>query len=106
MVLRDSFCICLLITALIDLDLQSADIENNYLTAPWQEKIWTKAGTKIGKDEGRVFIIVIELYGFKSSGVEFWAFFADQRDEMGFESSIADPDVWIRPVTKPDGEQY
>ena len=25
---------------------------------------------------------------------------------MGFKSSIADPDVLIRPATKPDGEQY
>ena len=25
---------------------------------------------------------------------------------MGFKSIIADPDVWIRPATKPDGEHY
>ena len=25
---------------------------------------------------------------------------------MVFKSSIADPDVWIRPATKADGEQY
>ena len=25
---------------------------------------------------------------------------------MGLKSSIADPDVWIRPVTKADGEHY
>ena len=31
---------------------------------------------------------------------------ANQLDEMEFESSTADPDVWMRPATKPDGEQY
>ena len=25
---------------------------------------------------------------------------------MGFKSSIADPDIWMRPNTKPDGEEY
>ena len=25
---------------------------------------------------------------------------------IGFESSLADPDIWIRAVTKPDGKEY
>ena len=25
---------------------------------------------------------------------------------MGFKSSVADPDVWMRPATKSDGEEY
>ena len=25
---------------------------------------------------------------------------------MGFKSSVADPDFWIRPAVKPDGEEY
>ena len=31
---------------------------------------------------------------------------AERLDEMGFRSSIADPDVWIRPAAKADGEKY
>ena len=27
-------------------------------------------------------------------------------DGMGFKSSHADPDVWLRPAVKPDGEKY
>ena len=46
------------------------------------------------------------MYGLKSAGVSFRAFMANQLDEMEFESSTADPDVWMRPATKPDGEQY
>ena len=36
--------IMLMIAALNDLDLQDADIENTYLTAPCREKIWTRSG--------------------------------------------------------------
>ena len=46
------------------------------------------------------------LYGLKSSGASFRAFLAERLDEMGFRSSIADPDVCIRTVTKPYGDNY
>ena len=29
-----------------------------------------------------------------------------KQDEMGFKSSVADPDVWMRPDVKPDGKEY
>ena len=57
-VLQDSGCICLMILALKNLDIQSVNIENAYLTDPWQEKIWTRAGPEFGKDEGKLFIIL------------------------------------------------
>ena len=46
------------------------------------------------------------FYSLKSSGSAFRAFLVERLDEMGCKSSIADPDVWIRPTTKSDGEQY
>ena len=46
------------------------------------------------------------LYGLKSSGSAFRSFLTARLDEMGFKSSIADPDLWIRHATKPYGEQY
>ena len=57
--------ICLLIAAHNDLDLQSADIENAYLTAPSREKIQTRSGPEFGQDEGKVFIMLMEIYGLK-----------------------------------------
>ena len=30
----------------------------------------------------------------------------ERLDEMGFKSSISDPDIWLRPEVKPYGEQY
>ena len=48
----------------------------------------------------------MELYGLKSSGAEFRVFLSERLNEMGFKSCIAYPDVWIRHVTKADGDQY
>ena len=31
---------------------------------------------------------------------------ADKLDEMRFKSSVADPNVWMRPYVSPDGEEY
>ena len=98
--------IFLLIPALNDLYIHSEDIENFQLKYPCKEKIWTRAGHKFGQDKGKVFITVMEFYGLKSSGAAFREFFAEQLDNIGFKSSIADPDVWIRPTTKAYGENY
>ena len=103
---RDSVRICLLIAALNDLDIESADIENAYLTAPCREKCWTIGGDEFGSEKGSVFIIAKALYGLKSSGTAFRAFLAETLDEIGFKSSEADPDVWMKPAVKPDGEEY
>ena len=46
------------------------------------------------------------MYGLRSSGATFRELLAERLEEMGFKSSIADPDVWIKPATKADGEQY
>ena len=81
-------------------------MENDYLTDTFPEKICMRAGLKFGHDKGKVFIFVKALYGLKSSGVAFRAFIAEQLEEMRLKSSIAYPDVCIRPVTKPYGAQY
>ena len=56
--------------------------------------------------EGKVFILVRSLYGIKSSGAAFREFLSEQLDDMGFKSSIADPDVWMREATKSNGGEY
>ena len=47
---RDLVQTMLMIATLNDLDLQSEDIENAYLTAPCCEKIWTRSGPEFGMD--------------------------------------------------------
>ena len=65
-----------------------------------------EGGIEFGELADEVLIVEKALYSLKSSGAAFRAFLAQTFDKMGFQSSIADPDVWLRPVTKPDGEQY
>ena len=103
---RESVRIMFMVAALNDLEIQSADIENAYLTAPCREKVWTRAGAEFGEEKGKALIIVKALYGLRSSGAAFRAFLAERLDEMGFKSSIADADVWLRPAVKADGEKY
>ena len=105
-VTRDSVRICLLLAALNELDVLSGDIKNTYLTAPCQEKVWTRGGAEFVDEEGQTFIVVKVLYGLKSSGAAFRSHLAEKLDDIGFKSTIADPDVWRRAAIKLDGEAY
>ena len=102
----DSVRICLTIAALNELDILSADVENAYLTAPCKERVWIRAGAEFGELQGKILIVKKALYRLNSSGASFRTFLAEQLDDIGFKSSIADPDVWMRPAVKPDGERY
>ena len=62
---------------------------------------------EFGDMEGELLIVEKALYGLKSSGAAFRSFLAETFDSMGFRSSIADPDIWMRPSVKHDnGEEY
>ena len=65
------------------------------------------AGPKSGSDAGCVMIVVRALYGLKSSGAS-WVAMLAQRSliNIGYKSTRADPEVWIRPAFKPDGFEY
>jgi Reverse transcriptase (RNA-dependent DNA polymerase) len=96
---RDSVRIALTIAVLNDLKIFACDIQNAFLTAPCREKLYTVAGPEFGSDEGKVMIIVRALYGLKSAGATFRAFLGEHSYNLGFRSSKADPDVWLRPRT-------
>ena len=102
----DSVRIAFLIAALNDLEIYAADIGNAYLNAPCREKIWTVAGPEFGTDCGNVMLIKRALYGLKSSGAAWRAMLAQTLSDLGYQSTKADPDVWIRPQTRPDGFEY
>jgi Reverse transcriptase (RNA-dependent DNA polymerase) len=103
---RDSVRIALLVAALNDLDLKACDIQNAYLTADCRERIYTIAGPEFGSERGSLMIIKKALYGLKSSGAAFRALLADTLHGMGFRSTRADPDVYLRKAVKPDGFEY
>ena len=91
----------------MDLDVMAADIQNAYLQAPSSEKDFIVCGAEFGlKNVGKVALITRALYGGKVSGRDFWHHLRDCMDHLGFTLCQADPDVWRRAATKPDGEEY
>ena len=50
--------------------------------------------------------VVRELYGLKPSGADFRALLVEQLHELGYLSSIADPDIWMSPSVKPGEFMY
>ena len=106
-VARDSIRIAFLIAALNDLDILSADIGNACLNAPTKERVHTVCGLEFGQNyQGRYAIIVRALYGLKSSAAAWRSMLAGTLSDMGFQSSLADPDVWMKPAKKTTGEEY
>jgi len=103
---RDSVRILLMIAALNDLDILGADVQNAFLTAPNKEKCWMIAGSEFGSEEGKTFLVVKALYGLKSASFSFRSYMAEKLASMGFPSTMADPDVWLRAAMKADGESY
>jgi hypothetical protein len=103
---RDSVHILLTIAALNKLDILGADVQNAFLSAPNKEKCWMVAGPEFGPEEGKAFLVVKALYGLKSASFSFRSYMAEKLSAMGFLSSMADPDVWLRAATKSDGESY
>ena len=103
---RDSVWIALTVAALNDLQVMLCDIQNAYLMADCQEKIWTYAGPEFGSEQGSIVFMRKALYGLKSSGTAFRAHLAETLRDIGFHPTRADPDVWRQPAKKADGEEY
>ena len=103
---RDSVRILLTIAALNELKVLGADVQNAFLTAPNKEKVWMVAGPEFGADEGKTFLVVRALYRLKSASFSFRSYMAAKLTELGFQSTLADPDVWLRAASKGDGDQY
>jgi hypothetical protein len=95
------------LAALNDLDIMSCDIGNAYLNAPCREKIWFVAGPEFGSRQGQVIKIVRALCGLKSSGAS-WRYTLQKTicEDLNFESTIADPDVYRRHAVKKCGTEY
>ena len=68
---RETVHIALTVTALNDLEVKTSDIQNAYLTAPCEEKIWTTLGPEFGPDNGKQALIVRALYGLSSASASF-----------------------------------
>ena len=59
---RESVRIVLTIAGLNNMEVQTADIKNTYLTAPVGKKTWCKLGPEFGSDAGKQAIVVRALW--------------------------------------------
>ena len=102
---RDSIRIAFILADLNDIEIRAPDIGNAYLNTKCWENICTVAGTEFVSEKGKVMLVVHELYGLKSSGAA-WRQMLDQTlIDIGYVSSKADPDVWLKAKTKHDGTE-
>jgi len=106
---RDTVRIALTIAALNDLEVKTSDIQNAFLTAPCEERIWTTMDPDLfgAEYKGRKALIVRALYGLKSAAASFGNHIADCMRSLGYTSCKADADLWYKPMVRPsDGLRY
>ncbi len=99
---RETVHLALTFASLNDLEVKVGDVLNAYITAPVKEKVWTILGPEFRLDSGKSAIIFCALYGLKSAGVAFRAHLASFMRQMGYTSCKADPDLWLKAVTRPE----
>ena len=104
---QDSVRIAFLLAALNDLDIQAADIGNTDINADMCEMVCFTAGDEFGAvNKGKIVIIVEALYGLKSSRTAWWAHLAEVLHDLGYKSSLANPDVRYCPEVKSNDNEY
>ena len=104
---RESVRIALTVAALNNLEVKTADIQNEYITATVTEKIWTVLGPEYGQDCGKKAIVVRALYGLNSAGAAFRKYLALCIQHLEYVTCKEDPDVWFKPEVRPsDGHTY
>ena len=97
---RDSVRIAFPLAALNDVDVMTCDPMNAHLNTPCREKIWFEGGRETGDGFGKVCVVTRTLHGLKSSSASWRSDSAKSLEELGFESVLADPDVWRRAARK------
>jgi hypothetical protein len=75
--------IALTLATLNDVEVNMADIENAYLTAPITEKVWYILGPDFGEYTSKNSLIVRALYSLKSAGATFRNHLAECMKHLG-----------------------
>ena len=102
---RDTVRIALTLAALNAPEVKTSDIQNACLSAPCVEKTWLTLGPEWGADAGKKAFVVRSLCGLKSVGQAFRNHLADCMRTLEYESSLADPDLWMKAETRSDGSR-
>ena len=85
-----------------DLEVKSANNLNMYVQAAVTEKVWTTLSHEFGNNASKTAAIVRSLYGLKTAGAAFRSNPARCMESLRYESCKADPDIWLKPETRPD----
>eukprot|EP00957_Ditylum_brightwellii_P066260 5029095-Ditylum_brightwellii.AAC.1 len=88
------------------LGIISGDIRNAFCTTPCAEKIWSVAGEQFGEKKRAIVVLKQALYGLKTASASFHKFLGDFLQEMGFEPTRADQDLWIKKSEHYEGYDY
>ena len=87
--------------------VESGDILNTYIQTPVPEKVCTTLNAEFGKNARKTAVLVRALYGLKSAGAAFRSHLVRCKKSLGYDSCKADPDVWLKPLVRPeDGVKY
>ena len=86
------------IAELNDLKLWTTDVGNAYLEAYTEEKLFIIGGPEFQSRNGHTMIIRKALYGLRSSGLMWWDRCSEILSKMGFSSSKAENDIWVKRV--------
>ena len=68
--------------------------------------MYIKAGKEFGSECGNICIVKIALYCLNSSESAFRSKLVEFLHNINYQPSLADPDVWMRPATKPNGFKH
>ena len=67
------------------------DLENAFIQALCQKKIWFEGGLECGEDQGKVCVVVPSLYRLRSASAAFCSSLAQALQDLGYQSTKADP---------------
>ena len=106
-------CECVRLTFILahlnGLKVMVCDIGNSYLNAPNRERVHVKVGKELfePENEGKQAVICCVLYGLKTASAAWRNHFHQTIIQvLGYESTVADPDVYRRPKAWRDGSTY
>ena len=80
---------------------------NAFLQALTTEKCWIEYGPEFGSDNvGKQAVVTRTLYGMKYSARDFRNHLRDCMGNMGYQSCLADPDLWMQVSKLDNGLKY
>mmetsp|Transcript_1845 Transcript_1845/g.3758 ORF Transcript_1845/g.3758 Transcript_1845/m.3758 type:complete len:139 (-) Transcript_1845:1473-1889(-) len=104
---KETACIAFIYATLNGFEVFASDIQNVYLQAPYSQKYYIICGPEFGAENtGKYTIVKRSKYDTKSAGVDFHNHLRDCMRHLGFESCLADPDLWMCPAIRKDGAAY